>query len=83
MTKKWFKKAVEKKPPYTLGCWSKGKSARARRLCALHSRPSNWTLQHKYRSAGRALQALANVTKDKRTKIVAKRDADYFFSKLK
>ena len=34
-------------------------------------------------SAGRAMQALANVTTDKRTKLLAGRDARYFFRKLK
>lgn len=34
-------------------------------------------------AAGRAMQALANVTTDKRTKLLAGRDARYFFRKLK
>ena len=81
--KKWFQEAVKKKPPYNLGGWSKRKSTEARRRSALLSRPKSWSLRTRYRSAGRALQALANVTKDKETKKKALLDARYFFSKLK
>jgi len=78
---KWFKKAVREKPPYNLGGWKKNQSARTRRRIALNSRPKNWTLKRKYLSAGRALQSLANVTKDRRTKVIARMDARYFFAK--
>lgn len=47
------------------------------------SRPKNWTLRNRYLSAGRALRALANVTKDKETRYKASKDARYFFDKLK
>jgi len=76
---KWFKKAVMKKAPYSLGGWSKRLSASTRRSYALASRPKNWSLKKRRLSAGRALQALANVTKDKRTKELAGLDARYFF----
>jgi hypothetical protein len=80
--KMWFKKAVYKRPPYSLGGWKKTQSPSVRRSKALSSRPKNWTMKHRYLSAGRALQALANVTKDKATKQKAHADAMYFFSKL-
>lgn len=76
-------KAVNAKPPYNLGGWQKTKSASSRRRCALGSRPSSWSLGHKRLSAGRALVALSNVTKDKPTKEKARVDAAYFFRKLK
>lgn len=82
-TKKWFKKAVRKKPPYSLGGWKKTQSASTRRKKALSSRPKGWSLRNRYLSAGRALIALSNVTKDKPTKRIARVDAKYFFGKLK
>ena len=81
--KNWYKKAVNEKPPYTLGGWSKNQSSITRRRNALNSRPKNWSLNKRRLSAGRALQALANVTKDGQTKKVAQRDAHYFFKLLK
>jgi len=80
MTKKWFRKAVRKKPPYHLG-WKKTQSTATRRRKAIASRPKSWSLKKRRTSAGRALTALANVTKDKRTKTLARRDASYFFKK--
>jgi len=81
--KKWFTKAIEKKPPYSLNGWSKSKPIETRRRLALSSRPKSWSLRRRYRSAGQALLSLSNVTKDKETKLKAKKDAKYFFSKLK
>ncbi len=83
MVKDWYKKAIMEKPPYNLGGWSKKDSAMTRRRKALNSRPKNWTLNHKRLSAGRALIALSNVTRDQATKRLAKQDANYFFSLLK
>ena len=83
MAKKWFQKAVKAKPPDTLGGWHKTLPASTRRRRALSSRPRNWSTERKYRSAGRALNALANVTRDKHTKQIARADARYFFSKIK
>ena len=77
--KKWFKKAVLAKKPNTLGGWGKGKKIAIRRRLALASRPKSWTLKHRRLSAGRALQALANITKDKETRTKAKADAKHFF----
>jgi len=82
MKKKWFQQAIRKRPPYKLG-WKKTQSTNTRRRNALSSRPKNWSLNKKRLSAGRALIALANVTKDKRTKELAKKDASYFFKKKK
>lgn len=59
----------------SLGGWVKNATARARRMRALRSRHGNFL------RAGRALQALANVTKDKATKVKAKADANYMFAK--
>ncbi len=75
--KKWFQEAVKDKPPYKLG-WKKTQSERVRRQVALASRPKNWILDNRRLSASRALQALANVTKDKKTKRLARLDAEYF-----
>ncbi len=82
-TKDWFNKAVNERPPYNLGGWSKSQSAIVRRRRALSSRPKSWSLREKYLSAGRALQSLANVTKDKSTHLKAKSEANYFFGRLK
>lgn len=79
MNKRWFQKAVMKKSPYSLGGWRKTMSAQNRRRLALSSRPSNWTIRKRELSTGRALQALANVTKDKPTKRIAMADARYFY----
>jgi len=81
--KMWFREAVYAKPPYTLGGWSKTLKPSVRRARALRSRPKNWSLRRRYLSAARALQALANVTRDPGTKRAARADARYFFAKLK
>ena len=81
--KKWFKKAVNKKAPYTLGGWSARQTLSIRRLKALSSRPKNWTRRHKYLSVARALQALSNVTKLSYVRITARADATYFFNLVK
>lgn len=83
MAKKWFKKAVREKPPYSLGGWKKTDSAETRRRKAIASRPKHWTLNNRRLSAGRALIALSNVTRDRETREKARADARYFFSKLK
>lgn len=82
MAKKWFQKAVESGPTTSLGGWKKTQKASYRRKLALQSRPKNWTLRHRRRSAGRALQALANVTKDPETRRKAEADANYFYNLL-
>lgn len=79
--KKWFQEAVNKRPPHTLGGWNKNLPAEKRRRLALSSRPRNWTLKTKYLSAARALQALANVTRDAETRRKALADAEYFYAK--
>ena len=79
--KNWFKKAVFAKKPNTLGGWSKDKGTETRRRLALGSRPKNWTLKHRRLSTARALQALANVTKDRGTKQKAISDAKYFYNR--
>ena len=79
----WFQKAIMKKPPFTLGGWKKSQTVTVRRKHALSSRPKNWKPKKRYLSTARALQALANVTKDSKTKKVAKVDAEYFYKKAK
>jgi hypothetical protein len=83
MSEKWFQEAVLARPPYTLAGWKKGQDAGTRRKHALSSRPKNWSKATRYRSAGRALQALANVTKDYETKTKARADAEHFFGRLR
>lgn len=79
--RKWFQKAVARRPPNSLGGWSKSLSAEARRRKALASRPRTWKLSTRYLSAARALQALANVTRDAETKRKALADAKYFYER--
>lgn len=55
--------------------WSKSDSQTTRRRNALKARKGN------YLKAGRALQALANVTTDAETARKARSDARYFFEK--
>jgi hypothetical protein len=81
MCPKWFQKAIKAKPPYNLGGWSKKHSTLTRRKLALESRSQMQSLGDKRLSAARALQALANVTKDRATKAKARADAKYFFKK--
>lgn len=69
---------MTKKPPYTFG-WKKTQSTGVRRRNALASRPKNWTLHTRRLSTARALTALANVTTDRRTRELARRDAEYFY----
>jgi len=65
---KWFEAGAK------LG-WRKEDSQAKRRAISLRNRDGN------YLKAGRALQALANVTRDKRTAHLAKVDSSYFFAK--
>lgn len=81
--KNWFKKAIVEKQPNTLDGWRKEMPAEKRRSDAISSRPASWSNKKKYLSVARALQALANVTTDADTAVVAKQDADYFFGKVK
>lgn len=63
---------------YTLG-WRKIQSTGVRRRAALASRPKSWSLDKRRLSTARALTALANVTTDRRTRELAKKDAEYFY----
>lgn len=82
MVKKWFQKAMEKSP-FTLSGWKKTQKSSVRRKIALSSRPKSWPMKKRCLSISRALQSLANVTKDKVTKVRAKQDSDYFLKKYK
>ena len=55
--------------------WHKDKSAETRRSHALKAHSGDKL------ATARSLQALANVTTDKKTAELAKKDADYFFKK--
>lgn len=77
----WYKEAVEKNPPYTLGGWHKDQSAETRRKHALSSRTKYQCSYKKYLSAARALMALHNVSNDRDTKLKALSDAKYFYGK--
>ena len=67
---KWYK------PSVTSG-WNKRDPAHLRRYRAKHAHKGDNL------AAGRALQALANVTTDKTTKKLARADAQYFFDEHK
>jgi len=79
--KNWFRGAVHNKPPYNLGGWKKTESEGSRRYHALASRPKSWSLGRRYLSTARALQSLANVTRDRETRKKALSDARYFYDK--
>lgn len=55
--------------------WEKNQPADQRRRLVLKAHGGD------YLAAGRAMQALSNVTADERTKLLAGRDARYFFRK--
>jgi hypothetical protein len=67
-SEKWYHHTVEMN-------WHKGEPAEVRRANALRAHKGDEL------AAARALQALANVTKDPETSKLAKADADYFFAK--
>ncbi len=67
---KWYK-------PKGHSGWKKSQSPEYRRRLVLKAH------KHSYLSAGRSMQALANVTKDKPTEKAASADARYFFKKCK
>lgn len=67
---KWFK-------PSTHSGWEKGMPATERRRLVLKAHKGEPL------ASGRAMQALANVTTDKRTRELANADAKYFFRQLK
>ena len=73
MPEKWYK-AAGSKSKHT--GWKKSYPAKKRRSLALKGHKSAL-------SAGRALQALANVTKDEPTRKAAQADAKYFYKKHK
>ena len=73
MPNKWYK-AAGSKSKHT--GWKKSYTAKKRRSLALKGHKSNL-------SAGRALQALANVTQDEPTRKAAQADAKYFYKQHK
>jgi hypothetical protein len=83
VSKKASIKKTEAKQPDTLGGWSKDIITTKRRRLAIASRDKSLKMKERYLSAARALKALANVTKDAKTKKIASNDAKYFFGKAK
>jgi len=81
------KKVVKRKilwfSPKSHSGWSKSQSTTTRRRKLLESTDKRKSLYNRLISAGRKIQALANVTKDTTTKKLAKQDAVYFFRKAK
>jgi|WetSurMetagenome_2_1015567.scaffolds.fasta_scaffold891474_1 hypothetical protein len=63
--------------------WTKDLPTRKRRMKALQSTDHRMSAKDRFVQAGRRLQALANITKDTRTKMLAKIDARYFFNRAK
>jgi len=63
--------------------WSKTQKATTRRAKLLRATDKRKTKHNQYLEAARKIQALANVTEDKRTAELAKSDADYFFAKAR
>lgn len=80
--KAWFQEAVFSKRPNNLGGWKKDQSPSTRRANAISSRLGS-NQDKRALSAGRALNALANVSKDPGTKRAAKSDANYFFDRAR
>lgn len=74
--KKWFK------PKGNLRGWKKTQKASTRRSHAIGSTSKRLTLRTRRLKAGRKLQALSNVSKDRETKRKANSDAQYFFDLL-
>ena len=73
-SEKWFE-------PQKHRGWRKEMSAKKRRAVLLSSTDKRRSLHDRYVEAGRAIQALANVTTDRETRKKAKADAEYFFGK--
>ena len=69
--------------PKTYTGWRKTQKPVTRRRRLLSATPKSWSLKRRYLSAGRKALALANVTKDRVTRLKARSDAKYFFRKLK
>lgn len=67
------KKVVKWYKPKVHSGWHKTQSPTYRRRLALKAHKSN------YLATARSLQALSNTTTDKQTKVLSKRDANYFF----
>jgi len=76
----WFRQAVYRRPPNTLGGWHKTSPPAIRRRRAMQSCPANWSPARKHLRCAQALQALANVTTDRSTKAAARADSMHFYS---
>jgi len=70
--KKWFK-------PEKHRGWSKDQKTTTRRRRLLDSTDKRKSLHNRHLEAAKAIQALANVTKDTETEKLAKKDAGYHF----
>jgi hypothetical protein len=76
MKKKWFK-------PKDKTGWKKWQKPSTRRSKLLSSTDKRKSMHNRYLEAGRKALSLANVTRDETTAVMAKRDAMYFFKKVK
>ena len=63
--------------------WSKSQSASYRRSLLMKSTDKRKSLHDRRLEAAHAMQALANVTEDRATRVKAKSDANYFYRLLK
>lgn len=63
--------------------WKKTQSPATRRRKLLASTDKRKSLHDRRVAAGRKIQSLANVSRDKRTAELAKKDAVYFFAKAR
>lgn len=73
---RWFK-------PKKHRGWSKDQKASTRRKTLMGSTDKRKSRHDRYVEAGRAMQALVNVTTNRETRRKAQSDADYFFRKAK
>lgn len=69
--------------PKTHTFWRKMQSSTTRRRKLLESTDKRKSMHNRYVAAGRKIQSLANVTKDKATETKARSDAMYFFRKAR
>ena len=76
MVKKWFK------PKEHTG-WNKDMSSAKRRALLLKFTDKSKSMKQRYLTAFKKINALANVTRDRKTKTEARKDAEYFRKKLK
>lgn len=75
-SEKWFS-------PKKHSGWRKSDPVRKRRSRLMASTDGRKSVYDRYLEAARRALALANVTQDRETKTLSRRDADYFFTLAK